>query len=89
MTREKVTLTLESSRVQELRQIVGARSLSAAVDSAILSYLARLRHLAAVDQWLVELERDHGPVPPETLDWAARLVKEWESQRPKRRRSAG
>ncbi|MBI2150476.1 MAG: CopG family transcriptional regulator [Acidobacteria bacterium] len=86
MPREKVTLTLDSDHLRELRQLVGARSLSAAVDSAILAYLARLRHLSAVDDWLVELEREHGPVPPETLDWAARLVEEWGSGQAKRRR---
>jgi hypothetical protein len=81
MPREKVTLTLDADRLQELRALVGARSLSAAVDSAVLAYLARLRHLSAVDDWLLELEREHGPVPPETLDWAARLVEDWESER--------
>ncbi|HUP42526.1 MAG TPA: CopG family transcriptional regulator [Thermoanaerobaculia bacterium] len=79
MPREKVTLTLDPDRLQELRALVGARSLSAAVDSAVLAYLARLRHLSAVDEWLLELEREHGPVPPETLDWAARLVDDWAS----------
>jgi hypothetical protein len=81
MPREKVTLTLDADRLQELRALVGARSLSAAVDSAVLACLARLRHLSAVDDWLLELEREHGPVPPETLDWAARLVEDWESER--------
>jgi hypothetical protein len=81
MPREKVTLTLDADRLQELRALVGARSLSAAVDSAVLAFLARLRHLSAVDDWLLELEREHGPVPPETLDWAARLVEDWESER--------
>jgi hypothetical protein len=86
MPREKITLTLDGGNLEELRRLVGARSLSAAVDRAILAYLARLRHLAAVDEWLVELEREHGPVPPETLDWAARLVEDWEAERTKRRR---
>lgn len=89
MAKEKVTLTLDSGRLRELRELVGARSLSAAVDSAILGYLARARHLAAVDEWLVEMEREHGPVPPETLDWAAKLVAAWESGRNKRRRRTG
>jgi hypothetical protein len=89
MARVKVTLTLDGDRVEELRQLVGARSLSAAVDNAILAYLAHLRHLTAVDEWLAELEREHGPVPPETLEWAARLVDEWEPGRVKGRRRAG
>lgn len=89
MPREKVTLTVDSERLNELRERVGARSLSAAVDSAISAYLDRLRHLAAVDEWLVELEREHGPVPPETLEWAAKLVEDWESGRPDRGRRAG
>jgi hypothetical protein len=88
MAKEKVTLTLDGDQLEELRQTVGARSLSATVDSAVAAYLARLRHLAAVDEWLVELEREHGPVPQETLEWAARLVEQWDarrSQRPTRR----
>jgi hypothetical protein len=89
MAKEKVTLTLDGEQLRELRAIVGARSLSAAVDSAILVYLARMRHLAAVDEWLAELEREHGPVAPETLDWAAKLVDAWEAGRVKRRRRAG
>lgn len=86
MPREKVTLTLDGENLNELRQLVRARSLSAAVDSAVVAYLARLRHLSAVDEWLVELEREHGPVPAETLDWAARLVSQWESGRTKHHR---
>ena len=81
MPKEKVTLTLDAARLQELRTLVGARSLSAAMDAALRSYLDTLKHLAAVDDWLIELERDHGPVPPETLDWAARIVDRWESER--------
>ena len=85
MARVKVTLTLDGDRLEELRQLVGARSLSAAVDSAVLAYLAHLRHLTAVDEWLAELEREHGPVPAETLEWAARLVGDWQAAQGKRR----
>lgn len=89
MTKEKVTLTLDADRLSELRKLVGARSLSAAVDNAVDAYLARLRHLDAVDEWLAEMEREHGPVPPETLEWAAQIVGEWESRRRKRNRREG
>lgn len=89
MAREKVTLTLDSEHLEELRAVVGARSLSAAVDSAVRAYLARLRHLTAVDDWLAELEREHGPIPSETLDWAASLVDEWEASRKKSKKRAG
>jgi hypothetical protein len=41
--------------------VAGARSLSAAVDSAVAAYLANWRHLVAIDDWLAELEREHGP----------------------------
>lgn len=85
MPKEKVTLTLEATGLQELRDLVGARSLSAAVDSAVRAYIARLRHLAAVDAWLAELEREHGPIPPETLEWAAQLVDQWDADQPRRR----
>ena len=78
MGKEKVTLTLDAGQLEDLRRIAGARSLSAAVDTAVAAYLARLRHLASVDEWLAELEREHGPIPSETLEWAARLVEEWD-----------
>ena len=76
-----MTLTLDSERLRELRSLVGARSLSAAVDDAVSAYLSKARHLAAVDEWLAEMDRDHGPVPAETLEWAARLVDQWSSGR--------
>ena len=90
MVKEKVTLTLDADQLQELRTIAGARSLSAAVDNAVAAYLAKWRHLAAVDDWLTDLEREHGPVPTETLEWAAQLVERWDAARaepPKRRRA--
>lgn len=81
MGKEKVTLTLDARQLEELRRIAGARSLSAAVDTAVAAHLARLRHLAAVDECLAELEREHGAIPSETLEWAARLVSEWDESR--------
>ncbi len=82
MPKEKVTLTLDSGQLEELRTLVGARSLSATIDRAVGSYLSRLRHLRALDEWLAELEAEHGPVEPETLEWAARIVDEWEAAGP-------
>lgn len=79
MPKEKVTLTLDTAQLEELRSLVDARSLSATVDAAVGSYLSRLRHLRAVDEWLAELEAEHGPVEPETLEWAARIIDDWES----------
>lgn len=79
MAKEKVTLTLDSERLAELRSLVGARSVSATVDAAVLAYLQRMRQLVAVDEWLAELEREHGPVPTETLEWAARVVDSWDA----------
>ncbi len=90
MVKEKVTLTLDATKLQELRTLVGARSLSASVEEAIEAYVQRRRHLSAVDEWLAELERAHGPVPVETLEWAARLVDQWDASRGgRRRRRAG
>jgi hypothetical protein len=86
MTKEKITLTLDAARLAELRSQAGSRSVSAAVDAALAAYLERLRHEAAVTEWLAELENDHGPVPVETLEWAARLVDDWAASRSAGRR---
>jgi hypothetical protein len=86
--KEKVTLTLDAETLEELRSLVGARSLSAAVNASIGAHVARLRHLQAVDDWLAELEREHGPIPVEAREWAARQVDRWESSRGGRRRRA-
>lgn len=82
-----MTLTLDGDTLAALRRLVGPRSLSAAVEAAVAERVARLQHLAAVDEWLAELDRVNGPVPPETLEWAARLVEEWDEMR--RRKMAG
>ena len=89
MAKEKVTLTLDADNLKELRALVGSRSLSVSVDTAVTAYLARLRHLRAVDEWLAEMEQEHGPVPPQTLEWAAKLVDDWAAGRRPRRRAAG
>jgi hypothetical protein len=81
MAKEKVTLTLDADRMAELRKIVGTGSLSSAVDGAVAVHLTRLRHLAALDDWLSELEREHGPVPVETLEWAAQVIDRWDAER--------
>jgi hypothetical protein len=47
----------------------------------------RVKHLAAVDEWLAELEEKHGPVPQQTLDWAEQLVDDWAKS--SRRRKTG
>ncbi len=88
MTKEKVTLTLDAALVEELRSLAGRRSLSASVDAAVAAHVARLRHLASVDGWLAELDRAHGPVAAETLDWAAQLVDGWHAGRPEPGRPA-
>lgn len=79
MRREKVTLTLDSEHLSDLRNLVGSRSLSSAINAAVGAYLARLRHLADVGDWLAELESEHGLIPIETLEWAAKLVDNWEA----------
>ena len=33
----------------------------------------------AVDEWLAELGAQNGPIEPETLEWAARIVDGWEA----------
>lgn len=84
-----MTLTLDAGNVAELRTMVGPRGLSAVIDDAIAAHLQRLRHLAAVDEWLGEMEATHGPIPVETLQWAAQTIEDWNSgNQPKTRRRA-
>jgi hypothetical protein len=78
MAKEKVTLTLDVDLLRELRLAIGARSLSATVDRALRAYLARVRHFRAVDEWLAEMEREDGPISPETKAWAAKVFDDWE-----------
>jgi hypothetical protein len=95
MAKKKVTLSLDTENLGALRALVGARGMSATVDAAVSAHLQRIRHLRAVDEWLAEMERGHGPVPVETLDWAAHVVDEWQRGadrrrvRPVRRRRRG
>jgi hypothetical protein len=91
MSKEKVTLTLDADQLQQLRSLAGARSLSAAVDSAVTAYLAKWRHLRAVDEWLAEMERDFGPIPAEAEEWAAQEIERWQAgrARPPKRDRAG
>jgi hypothetical protein len=86
MSKEKVTLTLDTQKLGELRALAGQRSLSSTVDAAIATELARLKHLTAVDTWLAELDKKHGAVPSETLEWAARIVDDWARPRTRRRK---
>ena len=87
MAKEKVTLTLDSATLAALRKLVGTRSLSAEVQRAVAERVAKLEHLAAVDEWLRELDALHGPIPTETLDWAAKHVDEWTAAQTKRRKA--
>jgi hypothetical protein len=86
MAKEKVTLTLDANNLAALRTLVGPRSLSAEVDRAIAAHVERLKHLSAVDDWLEDLQNEHGPIPTETLEWANRLVNEW-ARRTRRRKT--
>ena len=87
MAKEKVTLTLDGGNLAALRSLAGSRSLSASIDRAIAVHVARMKHLAAVDEWLEELEDAHGPIPPQTLEWAGQLVDDW-ARRSKRHKIA-
>jgi Arc/MetJ-type ribon-helix-helix transcriptional regulator len=89
MSKEKITVTLDSESLRQLRETVGARSISESIDAAVRAHLARLRHRKAVDAWLAEMDREHGPVPTQTLEWAARIIGGWQSRGTKRRRRAG
>jgi hypothetical protein len=94
MAKEKVTLTVDTGQLEELRRLLGARSMSSTVETALAEYLAKVRHFRAVDEWLAELEREDGPIPADDLDWAERVFDDWAANRklsrPSRRpRTAG
>jgi uncharacterized protein YcaQ len=89
MAKEKVTLTLDSSTLATLRKLVGSRSLSAEVERAVGERIAKLKHLAAVDDLLRDLDDAHGPVPADTLEWAAREVAAWATGSTRKGRKAG
>lgn len=87
MAKEKVTLTRDAAKLHELRALVRARSRSVSIDDAIEAHVQHKRQLSAIDAWLAEMERQHGPVPVETLQWAARLVNRWNAARRSGRRA--
>ena len=89
MAKEKVTVTLDAGRLAELRTLVGGRSLSAALDAALETHVRRLRHFAAVDGWLAEMDAEHGPVSAADLDRAEREVAQWAAARTAADRRAG
>lgn len=89
MPKEKVTLTLESATLAALRKLVGSRSLSAEVERAVSERVAKLQHLRSVDDLLHELDEAHGPVPVDTLAWAAKEVAAWAAPSAPKRRKAG
>lgn len=82
-----MTLTLDAELLADFRRLVGSRSLSAEVERAVAERMAKLKHLAAVDDLLRELDEAHGPIPADTLDWAAKEVAEWASGRKRRKAS--
>lgn len=74
----KVSLTLDASAVKELQGHVGTRGLSAAVNSAVVAEVDRLRRAEALDKWLAELAEQDG-APSEKL--VARFRSLWQSDR--------
>lgn len=79
MAKEKVTLTLDADNLAQLRNLVGNRSLSAGMDEALADRLAHLRHLAAVDTWLAELEATDGPVSEAAMAYADETFAQWDA----------
>lgn len=82
-----MTLTVDTEQLEQLRRLVGARSMSSAVELALAEYLAKLRHFAAVDEWLAEMEREEGPIPQDSLDWAKSVFDDRQAGRPLRQPS--
>jgi Arc/MetJ family transcription regulator len=77
MATKKVTVRLDERVLAEVRQLVGPRGLSAFVNEAVVEELRMRRR----DQFLREAEERAGPIPPEVLARAEKLlageVEEW------------
>jgi len=67
---EKVSLSLDEELVAEARDVVGPRGLSGYVNRA-LHYQLQHDRIAGL---LEELEKEHGPIDPQTMDEVRR---EW------------
>jgi Arc/MetJ-type ribon-helix-helix transcriptional regulator len=70
----KITVSLPDEQVAALREQVrsgAARSVSALVADA----LAARQQRETLDELLADLERVHGPVPPEDTEWAREALR--------------
>lgn len=77
MPKEKVTLTLDADVMDELRGLVGRRSVSSSVSEAVAEHVRRLRHLRALGEWLEEMDVEFGPVPADVMAWAESVTAGW------------
>lgn len=63
MSTEKVSLSLDEELVAEAREVVGPRGLSGYVNRALHHQLQHDR----IAGLLEELEKEHGPIDPQTI----------------------
>jgi post-segregation antitoxin (ccd killing protein) len=63
---QKVSVSLDEDVLAEARARVGGRGLSGLVNDALRSHLQQQR----LQEWLLEQDTTHGPVPGELLDEA-------------------
>lgn len=70
MATRKVSITLDEQVLDELKERVGTRQVSAYINE-LVAYELRMQHL---DEYLAEAEERSGPIPKELLDRAEKLL---------------
>jgi hypothetical protein len=81
----------ESSRHRVLDEVVRGELLLEAeigTDAVVAEVVVEVA-LCSRQMDQIAPEREHGPVPTETLDWAAQLVEDWDRRRKPPRRRVG
>lgn len=75
----RITVRLDSQNLAALRGLVGPRAHSASVNAAVASYLVSRSGAAVLEQLIAVTDAELGPIPDETLAWAAAVIDGWET----------
>ncbi len=69
MAQHEITAMVNEEIVEEAR-LLGIEDIATVVNAALKEHVERLAHLAALDEWLDEMEEKHGPPSEEAMAWA-------------------